>query len=234
MKDKERIKKHIWAARHWLDQAESWLERNNFIRTFSNFFLVIAELQLPMRAQAVHKKELEAQKRSPSRPMWRYALAASVVLALMALSSFYLLWPPQQETQIKQVRELDQKSSHRKKPKVIIPQKSKEQIEKVDLMEKKMKSLPRRTVAKKTTSRRVFKKRTPEKETPTLSERPTELSNKYARLETEPGEKNMRSPSRDKKPEEIIEIAEHSEETSDLDVVDLIFTAERALKGKAR
>lgn len=84
--EKEKIRQHIHNARGWLDRAEEWLEQNNVLRALSTLFLAGAEIQIPLR----EKGTASAQVHKASFPWKALAAAASLFLVIAFGSTWYL------------------------------------------------------------------------------------------------------------------------------------------------
>lgn len=79
--EKNKILHHIKAMRIWLDKAEGWLEENNVVKAIATLLLASAEIQSPLKAYLVIKKEPQKIYRS-TKIIARFAIAASFVLVM--------------------------------------------------------------------------------------------------------------------------------------------------------
>lgn len=226
---KEKIRQHIYNARGWLDRAEEWLEQNNVLRALSTLFLAGAEIQIPLR----EKGTASTQVPRASFPWKALAAAASLFLVIAFGSAWYLssqhpraqmgVLPEEDEApatdDVLTEGEQDEEVAHKPDPASVQGGESKVETEAEAAAPKAQpkvtKNRPRTPRAKRSR--------------PVVSPQPAAKPMTVTDLPRERREAPTPSPS----PAPAAE-KPRAKATVDVDVIDLMATAEAALKGQSQ
>lgn len=225
--DKKNVRLHIRAAKRWLDEAEKWLEKSSIPRTISNLLLAVAEIQMPLRSQFAPKREESKQKSAEEQPIILkrapvYALAATILLAL-ALGVQVFRQP---NSQMASNRAIPKKATHQARSKIVKPEPESTQELKQPL--KQIQATPKLRVSSQRVKRAFSHTSTPP-ELRSKRQSKAELPRKKVQVMAKlPGTAKPNQGALVAPPATI----PTKRENPHLDVIDLMVTAEQALKGK--